>query len=397
MERVPVLVVGGGIGGLSLALGLANRGQRVHVLEKAPEFGEIGAGIQIAPNGSWALDRLGVLEDIKANAVFPQRILWMDAVSGEQLTSLDLGERFRERYGYAYFVMHRSDLLDTILQHCRANPLIALEPDKDVTAIEDRGTTAIARCADGSSYEAAALIGADGLWSTVRKAILDDGDALCSEYVAYRGTIPIEEVSAHAGFDNVMLWTGPERHLVQYPVRRGELYNQVAVFKSRRYRRGSDDWGTPDELDEKFGTGTELVRAALTKFWRNRRWPMFDRLPIANWTRNRITLMGDAAHPMLQYLAQGACQALEDAVVLAEALGDRPNDVEAAFHAYQAARIDRTTRVQTAARDWGEWWHQHPGPGLDSRNALLRARAADDFSDADWLYGYGKHAPVATR
>lgn len=388
MTRIPLLIVGGGIGGFALALSLARHGRKVHLIERAADFGEIGAGIQLAPNASWALDSLGVLREIEEYAVFPNRLLWMDAVSGQQLTQLDLGPRFVERYRYRYFVMHRSDLLTVLVEHARANPLITLETLKDVVALEDRGQTALATCADGSLYETDVLIGADGLWSTVRKFLLNDGDPICSQYVAYRGTLPIENVSKHAGLDSVLLWTGPERHLVQYPVRRGELFNQVAVFRSHRYTPDSDDWGTADELDAAFGNGPELVQAALSRFWRNRRWPMFDRLPVQNWSRNRITLMGDAAHPMLQYLAQGACQALEDAIVLGDALASH-DDVGAAFRVYEAERVPRTNRVQREARLWGDYWHQFPGPGLDARDALLRARSADDFTYSDWYYGYG--------
>jgi salicylate hydroxylase len=379
-----ILVIGGGIGGLAVALGLARRGRAVRLLEKAAEFGEIGAGIQLAPNASRALDDLGVLDAIRPTAVFPQRMLWMDARSGERLTALDLGEAFRARYGYPYLVMHRSDLLAALLDACEGHPKIVLDTERQVVAIDDGGDAVTVRCANGSVYDGVLAIGADGLWSTARKAIVDDGDPICSQYVAYRGAIPIEEVSRHAGLDNVMLWTGPEMHLVQYPLRRGQLYNQVAVFKSARYRAGSDDWGTPDELDERFKGTTELVQAALGKIHRNRRWPMFDRLPIARWTRNRVTLLGDAAHPMLQYLAQGACQALEDAVALAEAV-DAHAEVGDALRAYEAARVERTGRVQTLARAWGDYWHLEEHA---ERDAALRARRPDDYGDTDWFYGY---------
>jgi 2-polyprenyl-6-methoxyphenol hydroxylase-like FAD-dependent oxidoreductase len=182
----------------------------------------------------------------------------------------------------------------------------------------------------------------------------------------------------------VMLWTGPDMHLVQYPLRRGELYNQVAVFKSARYAPDSDDWGTPDELDQRFAGTADLDQAALAKIRRNRRWPMFDRLPVVRWSTGRITLLGDAAHPMLQYLAQGACQALEDAVALAESLVAY-DDLDAALRAYEAERVARTGRVQALARAWGDFWHQHEHT---ERDALLRARRPDDYGETDWFYGY---------
>ncbi len=385
VTEAQVLVVGGGIGGLAAALALARGGQRVRVLEKASAFGEIGAGIQIAPNGSRALDRLGVLEAIQAGAVFPRTILWLDAISGEPLTSLALGGAFRARYGYPYLVMHRSDLLSALLAACRADARIALETERDVVAIEDRGSYARAVCADGTAHRGEVLVGADGLRSLVREHVVGDGEPVCSAYVAYRGTLPVARLRRDADLDGVLLWTGPGMHLVQYPIRRGELYNQVAVFESDRYAPGSRDWGTPEELDARFGRGCEPVRAAAELIARDRRWPMYDRPPVARWTRNRVALLGDAAHPMLQYLAQGACQALEDAVALADALAAH-DDVLAGLAAYTAARAARTARVQTTARAWGDLWHLDPGPELERRDALLRARAPDDYSETDWLY-----------
>jgi 2-polyprenyl-6-methoxyphenol hydroxylase-like FAD-dependent oxidoreductase len=387
-ERIPLLIVGGGIGGLAAALALARQGRRVHLVEKEPEFGEIGAGLQLAPNASRALDRLGVLDEVRKHAVYPKRLMWMDAVSGQLVTALDLGGKFLERYGYPYLVMHRSDLLIALLEACRANPLIHLESGKDVVAVEDLGDVARARFADGSHTDCDALVGADGLWSTVRKFVHDDGDPICAEYVAYRGAIPIGDMAEHAGLDNVVIWSGPEIHLVQYPVRRAELYNQVAVFRSHRYQPDSDDWGTVAELDEQFGKTCAAVRTALTRIKRNRRWPMFDRVPIAEWTRNRIALLGDAAHPMLQYLAQGACQALEDAVCLADRLEQHGDDVARGLLAYRDARYLRTARVQLTARFFGEVLHVD-GVGVTLRNALLAQRAHDDHYEIDWLYRYG--------
>jgi salicylate hydroxylase len=400
MERTEILVVGGGIGGLSVALGLARRGRNVHVIEKAPEFGEIGAGLQLAPNASWALDQIGVLDEVKKHAVFPQRIIWNDAVSGEQLTSLDLGEPFLKRYGYPYMVMHRSDLLDAILRGCRNEPRITLENGKDVIGVLDRESTAIVSCADGSSYEADIVIGADGLRSTVRSIVHNDGEPICSAYVAYRGTLPIAEVSETAGLDSVMLWTGPDLHMVQYPVRRGELYNQVAVFRSSRFVEGvtsglSDAWGTPDEMDAMFSQCVPLVRAGIAKMGRTRRWPMFDREPIHAWSHGRVILTGDAAHPMLQYLAQGAAQALEDSAVLASAIGDAPT-AGAGFSTFERERAPRATQVQTMARTWGDYWHLHPGMAKASRDARLRARTPDDYAESDWFYGYRGQSALRT-
>ena len=381
-----MLIAGGGIGGLAAALAIARSGRQVRVLEKSPQFGEIGAGLQLAPNASHALARLGVLDAIASYAVYPRRLLWRDARSAAKVTALDLGATFRAHYGHPYVVMHRGDLLDVLLAACRADARIVLEASREIVDVEqlDRGVRAV--CADGTSYDDAALIAADGLWSRLRKLVHDDGEPLPAHYVAYRGTLPITELWEGVGLEDVTLWTAPGLHFVQYPIRGGKLFNQVAVFHSNRYRPDSDDWGTPDELEATFAVGCDAVQAGIARIRRDRRWIMYDREPIADWSRGRVALLGDAAHPMLQYLAQGACQALEDAVVLADALAahDDPAD---AFLAYRNARYLRTARVQYSARLFGEIWHTSD-VGATLRDAMLAPRPDDDFTHVEWLYGW---------
>lgn len=385
-KDVPFLIVGGGIGGLATALGVAKTGRSVQVLESAPEFAEIGAGIQLAPNATAVLDQLGVLDAISEYAVFPKRLVLMDAVSGKELSALDLGDSFRERYGYPYIVLHRSDLHKTLLDACIADDRITLLNNKTVKTAENLGDKAQVACTDGTTYLADAVIGADGLWSNTRQLFSQD-KAICSQYVAYRGAIPMSEITPSADLDDVIMWIGPNLHLVQYPVRRKELYNQVVVFKSFRYKEDSDDWGTPEELDEHFGRCCEPVRHAVTFIQRQRRWPMYDREPIDNWTSGRITLLGDSAHPMLQYLAQGGCQALEDAACLTKQLSLHGNDTEKAFLAYQEDRIPRTAKVQRSARLWGEFLHTEDEMATFLRNMMLTQRGPQDFEPSDWLYG----------
>jgi salicylate hydroxylase len=386
VSALPLLIAGGGIGGLAAALAVARTGRSVRVLERAAQFGEIGAGLQLAPNASHALERLGVLDAIAPYAVFPRRLVWRDARSGEQVTALDLGERFRAHYGHPYVVMHRGDLLDVLLAACRADARIVLDASRDVVGVEEHGDRVRAVCADGTAHDGVAAVAADGLWSRLRKLVHDDGEPLAAHYVAYRGTLPVAELWEGAGLDDVTLWTAPNLHFVQYPIRGGQLFNQVAVFRSDRYRADSDDWGTPDELDARFAVGCAAVQAGIARIRRDRRWTMYDREPIAQWSRGRLALLGDAAHPMLQYLAQGACQALEDAVVLADALAAH-DDPAAAFLAYRDARYLRTARVQYSARVFGEIWHVGD-VGATLRDAMLAARPADDFAHVEWLYGW---------
>jgi salicylate hydroxylase len=385
-HKVPCLVVGGGIGGLTAALALARRGRPVHVLEKADDFTEIGAGLQLAPNATRVLQALGVMDAIAAHAVFPARLLWMDALAERPITAVDLGEPFRKRYGHPYLVMHRGDLLTVLLEACRASGRVTLEASRDVVAVEDRGSTALARCANGDTFETELLIGADGLWSGIRRMLHRD-EPTRVPYVAYRGTLPMKDISPHAGTDTVVMWVGPNMHFVQYPIRAGEEFNQVAVFRSPTYSSGNDnDWGTPEQLDAHFAQCCGYVRDCVKLMWRHVRWPMYDREPIADWVRGRIALLGDAAHPMFQYIAQGACQAIEDGYSLARQVVEKPDPAQA-LAAYRDVRYLRTARVQMTARAMGAFFHLSGVPG-EVRNAMMAPRAATDYAPLDWLYGH---------
>ncbi|OLN22041.1 3-hydroxybenzoate 6-hydroxylase [Domibacillus antri] len=385
-----VIVVGGGIGGLAAALGVVEAGKTVAVLEQAPEFGEVGAGIQLGPNAMAVLDRFGLVEEINKLAVFPKRLVLKDVYTGEELTALDLGEEFQERYGQPYIVMHRSDLHRVLLEACQKSNKITLLNDQSIQSAEENESGILITNQRGETFTAKAVIGADGLKSKMRKLFSDD-EPICSEYVAYRGTIPINEISADSNLDDVIMWIGPNLHLVQYPVRRGELYNQVVVFKSFEYKEGSEDWGTPEEMDKRFEGSHPLVVNALSFIQRQIRWPMYDRLPIDNWTKGNITLLGDAAHPMLQYLAQGGCQALEDAACLADELLKNEGDYEMIFKNYQEQRIPRTAKVQRNARIWGEILHAEDELSILLRNTIFKSREANDFSATDFLYRYHKN------
>lgn len=388
-----VLVVGGGIGGLTAALALARTGRGVRVLERAPQLAEIGAGLQVGPNASRALDRLGVLDAVASDAFFPNRLVLRDALSGKRLTHLDTGDAFRQRFGYRYFVAHRADVHSAILEACEETGLVELLPDKDVIEVEERPEGAAVGCSDGTTYSSRALIAADGLHSITRRMLLEDGEPVDSGYVAYRGTVPIEVTDGVGGLrepDAMVIWVGPGLHLVQYPVRSGKLCNQVATIDTRRYSEYGGDLTA--QLQAAFAQTCPDVRAGLSLMDTSRRWPMLDREPASGWARGAITLLGDAAHPMLQYLAQGACQAIEDSVVLADCVGQH-DDAADAFRAYEGRRSARAARVQTTARKWGEILHVD-GVAAELRAALLTPRAADDYEAVDWLYDFDAMAPV---
>ncbi|MEU9834132.1 FAD-dependent monooxygenase, partial [Streptosporangium sp. NPDC048047] len=341
VKRADVIVVGGGIGGLAAAYAQARAGRAVRLLERADEFGEVGAGLQLGPNATRVLAGWGLLDEVAAKGVLPRRLVFRDAVSGEELTHLDLGEGFLRRYRGPYVVVHRSDLHRVLLQECEREG-VDLVGGCHAERVEHLPAGARVVCADGSAYEGDVVLGADGLGSGLRAGFVADGP-VDSGFIAHRGTVPVAGLGVR--LDEVVAWLGPDCHLVQYPLRRGALLNQVAVFRG------------PGDPEAAFERCCDEVRGALAHLWRDRHWNMLDREPAGTWVDGRVALVGDAAHPMLQYLAQGACQALEDAQVLAEQSAGHAGSWDDALAAYQRIRVPRTARVQATARVWGDIWH----------------------------------------
>ncbi|QCR31337.1 FAD-dependent monooxygenase [Lysinibacillus sp. SGAir0095] len=379
-----IIIVGGGIGGLATALSIyKNTGKSISVFEQAPEFGEVGAGIQLAPNALEVLDYLGVKDEILKVAVQPKRLVLKDVFTAKEVATLDLGEDFQKEFGQPYVVLHRSDLHRVLFEACKKLENILFFNNQVIQSTEQSDGTVTITNQNGEKFTAEAVIGADGLKSKIRSNFADD-EPINSTYVAYRGTIPIKEVSEDLDLDDVIMWIGPNLHMVQYPVRRGELYNQVVVFKS--YDATKEDWGNPDEMAKRFEGAHPKVQNALSYINRQFRWPMFDRLPINNWSEGNVTLMGDAAHPMLQYLAQGAVQALEDSYILGEQLKENES-YEEAFKKYQEIRIPRSAMVQTSARNWGEIIHAEDHLLIMLRDAIFEKHQPKDFHRVDFLYG----------
>ena len=385
-----VLVVGGGVGGLSAALALARQGIAAHVVEQAPEFKEIGAGIQLGPNVFWMFEVLGLTEPISALAVFPNNLIMMDSITGEEVTRIALGDAFRKKFKQPYALIHRADLHKVLLDACRSSNLIKLDAGQKIVTVEEMKDGIVAHTETGKEYRGAALIGADGLWSTIRQIVVGDGKPKVAGHIAYRAVLPTSEMPEKFRWRDMVLWAGEKVHLVHYPLRTGDLFNLVAVFHSDRYEEGWDSFGDPAELQERFAKTCAPVRTLLNKIESWRMWVLCDRPPIREWSRGRITLLGDAAHPMLQYLAQGACMSIEDAVCLAGAVTAAEGDYAAAFLAYQKARYLRTGRVQIMARVYGEFYHAS-GVAKELRNMMLSARtAADAMAGMEWLYGERK-------
>jgi len=382
-----VLVAGGGIGGLAAALALARQGFRVKVLEQAEQLGEIGAGIQLGPNAFAAFDALGVGARARGRAVYTERMVLMDAVDESEVASLPVGAAFRERFGNPYAVIHRADVHLSLLEGVQETERIELVTGTRVERIEQRADGVTAIDANGGEHRGSALVGADGTKSALRQQLVGD-PVRVSGHVVYRAVVEATDFPENLRWNAPAVWAGPDCHLVHYPLRNGEQYNVVVTFHSRQPETWGVTEGSPDEVLSYFrgigGRPRQLL--SLPKRWT--RWSTADREPIARWTYGRATLLGDAAHPMLQYLAQGACMALEDAVTLGEALRQREGDFARAFALYETSRIARTARVVLSAREMGRIYH---AKGVERlvRNDLWRGRSPERFYDAlEWLYGW---------
>ncbi|MGE0564422.1 MAG: 3-hydroxybenzoate 6-monooxygenase [Pseudolabrys sp.] len=382
----PIIVIGGGIGGLVTAYALAHKGFAVRVLEQSPEFKEVGAGIQLGPNIFKVLDRIGLKDAVLADAHVPPAMEMRDALTGKTITRIPLGDDCIKRFGQPYAVTHRADILDTFLKACQSSNLITLETGRRVDGYEDHGDHVSVTLDGGERIEGSVVIGCDGMWSKTRERIVGDGKPRVSGHIAYRGVLKKEEVPEDLWRPDVILWAGPRTHFVHYPLRRGELYNLVAVFHSDHYEEGWDAEGSTDLLWKHFkGERPEVLRM-LERIPTWRMWVLCDREPVKNWTKGRVTLLGDSAHPMLQYLAQGACMATEDAVVLSECCAAKPNDLPAAFLDYQQQRYLRTAQVQIMARVYGEFYHAR-GPTAELRDMMLGPRTPQQSYDGiAWLY-----------
>ncbi len=386
-SSLPVLVAGGGIGGLAAALALVKQGFNVQVLEQAAQLGEIGAGIQLAPNAFAAFDALGVGAKARARAVYTEGIVMHDAIDESLVAKIETGEPFRQRFGNPYAVIHRVDIHDSLLEGAVETGRVEFVTSARVEAIEQDDTSVTVTCSNGKSYRGQALIGADGVKSVVREKYVND-PARVTGHVVYRAVVDKKDFPVDLQWNASSIWVGPHCHLVHYPLRGGEQYNVVVTFHSRQ----KEEWGVTDgskeEVESYFQDICPKARQLieLPKSWR--RWATADREPISQWTYGLVTLLGDAAHPTTQYMAQGACMALEDGVTLGEALRVHKNDWHKALDLYQRSRVARTGRIVLSGREMGRLYH---AKGLERqiRNDLWRGRPQERFYDAlEWLYGW---------
>ncbi len=387
-EAQPILVAGGGIGGLATALGLAQAGFQVLVLERAAELGEVGAGIQLGPNAFHALDALGVGAAARATAIYVERLRLMDALSADEICHIDLGEAFRARFANPYAVVHRGELHAILLRACRAEPRVALRTGAEVTGYVQEGGVVTALLADGEQVRGAALIGADGLWSRIRGQLVGDGPPRVSGHTTYRSVIPTEQMPEALRWNAATLWAGPKCHVVHYPLQGWKTFNLVVTCHDDAPEPVAGRAVPAEQVVAAFRHLHPLVRSIIGQGRDWRLWVLCDRDPVERWVEGRVALLGDAAHPMLQYMAQGACMAMEDAVCLARAMQGHGGAVEPALAAYNAARALRTARVQLLSRAMGEHVYHPAGAHAALRNAIMAAKTQAEWRETlAWLYG----------
>jgi 3-hydroxybenzoate 6-monooxygenase len=382
----PVVIAGGGIGGLAAALGLARKGFRAVVLEQAAQFGEIGAGIQLAPNAWHAIDALGVGELVKREAVFIERVLMMDGLSGETVIDIPVDERFRERFGNPYAVTHRADIHGSLLDGCKAQPSIELRANTRVIDFEVSGNQVAVKTADGDSILGSALVAADGGRSVIRERLVGDGEPPESGHMCYRAVLRAEEMPKDLCWPAATLWAGHNTHIVHYPLRGWKLFNLVATVVRDKAGTGHNEEAPPDEVLPLFAHNCDKPMSLMRVPKVFRRWMLRFREPVDNWTRGPVTLLGDSAHLMLQYLAQGAAMALEDAVCLAACADAADGDFQKGFLDYQKQRLVRASRVQISAKMLGLVFH---AAGVERlvRNDIYQGRPPERYYDAlEWLF-----------
>lgn len=382
-----ILIVGGGIGGLTAALALRQAGFDAHVYEQASVLREVGAGVQTSPNAVKVLHRLGLAEPLRAVAVVPLSTDSRDWQTGEVLGRVPFGDEAVARYGAPYYHLHRADLHD-VLRTALGDAHITL--GAKCTGVEQHGDRVTVHFADGREAAGDLLVGADGIHSAVRDYVAGPDRAIWARQIAWRGLVPAEvghrngmELRSHS------FW-GPRRQFVTYYVAAGRLVNWVGNVQTDGDWR-EESWSARGDRDEalaEYEGWHPLVRALIAGTSEVYKWALYDRPPLDTWTRGRVTLLGDAAHPMLPYLAQGAGQSIEDAYILARCLERYRDDPEKALYRYVACRKERTAAMQAGSREAGRTMHLADTDAVRARNERMRADPAAHIARYDWIYGY---------
>jgi len=391
VAALSIAIAGAGIGGLTAALALARRGHAITIIERRTGFTEVGAGLQLSPNASRILIDLGLGAPLRRVVTEPPRVVVRDLGSGRPIGAVALGAFMRERFGAPYWVVHRAELQTILLDAVRSTPSVRLVMGRTVETVENRADRAELTFVTGNgARESAAfdaVIGADGIWSSVRQSLGDRKKPGYRGSIAWRATIDRSRAPAELAGDETGLWLGRRGHVVHYPVSGGRLINIVAIAKSATPVEGWAAPGQGRDLLAGYANAAPALLKLLAEPEQWLRWSLFDH-PVASLAKERVALLGDAAHPILPFLAQGAAMAIEDAAALASLLDADAQTVPSAFSAYDRQRRDRVSKVQQAARQNGRIYHMGGLMGF-ARNQVMRRLGPEGMTARyAWLYGF---------
>jgi salicylate hydroxylase len=379
-KKMPVIIVGGGLGGLTMAIALAQKDIPSIVLEQANEFRETGAGIQLCPNVFKIFDRLNIIDSICEISVFPDNLVYIDGINGHRFLEVPLGDTVKKYFKYPYGVFHRVELLLALVKECRKYPIIQLVTGARIIDVVEKENSVVAKTEQGVEYEGEILIGCDGLWSIVRNFIVGEESPRFTKHVAHRGVVSLKNVDPKLCPNNVVHWVRDDSHLVHYPISTQGMLNIIAIYQTEHPYSPTDIESNPKELHEKFEGSQPEILELLKHINFSRKWQLYDRDPIKNWSKGRSVLLGDSAHPTLPYLTQGAGMAIEDAYVLSNLLTEYK--YPEAFKRYEEERYLRTSYVQLFSRAYG---HSHHSSGVarELRNFLISRRTEEE--NFEWL------------
>ncbi len=396
LRNEPMLIAGGGIGGLSAAIALAGQETSVRILEREPSFSAEGAGIQLGPNATRLLRAWGVLERLSSTSVRAEGIGIGDGMTGEPVATVPLGEMAEERYGAPYLLVHRADLQKALLDTVRDLANVEILTGHEVTGFEQFPDEIVVETS-ARSLRGRALIAADGLWSTLRNEIDGSGFLAMTDNTAWRTLVDPAVLPEELQGPWTGLWMAKNAHLVHYPVSGGKAINVVAVI-SERWKAKEKGWACdadPDALLPHFQSWDKRLYDIVASAESWRKWTLFDLPPLRRWSMGAVTLLGDAAHPISPFMAQGGALAIEDAAILARTLAHYGGDVWAALPEYENARIERTARMRYESRRMGDVYHMS-GLARRVRDFMLRRRSGEVLlKKFDWLYGFDALTPGA--
>lgn len=383
-----ILIAGGGIGGLSMALALAHYGLPSVVLEQADTFSEVGAGIQIGPNGMLALEQLGVTEELQQRGTYPEAIRIHDGLTGARLNEVPLGAFAQAKYGAPYRVFHRAELQAALLEAARRQPLIRIRNSFRIKDFAETQSTVTVRSISGETATGDLLVGADGMWSRIRRQLFPDITPTFYGKSAWRTVIDVSKASRPFADPAIGLWMAPDAHLVHYPVMGGRMINVVAVITEKFDRVGWSNEGQSKELMRHYDNWQDTPRRFLRSAEGWQKWALFSLERLPSWSRGRVALLGDAAHPPIPFLAQGGVMAIEDAYALATDIDLNRDDHATAFGNYEKRRRHRAYHVMETADHLGKIYHMK-GPLRLARNFVLKRKKPENLlASYDWLYGF---------